>query len=83
MVVAQYAAKTFALGIERSKQPRERPSAVSSQDKRDHVARRGPVRVFVGADDGEEGVGRHLEGEPAGPGGTAADLVPIQPARPW
>ena len=56
---------------------------ISSQDKRDHVVRRGPVCVFVGVDDGEEGVGRHREGDPAGPGGTAADLVLIQPARPW
>ena len=38
----------------------------------------GVACVFVGADDGEEGVGEHGEGDPAGPGGVAADLVLVQ-----
>ena len=40
--------------------------------------RRGVVGVFVGADDGEEGVGEHGQGDPAGPGRVAADLVLVQ-----
>ena len=34
--------------------------------------------VLVGADDGQEGVGEHREGDPAQPGGVAADLVLFQ-----
>jgi hypothetical protein len=34
--------------------------------------------VFVGADDGQEGVGEHGQGDPAGPGGVAADLVFVE-----
>ncbi len=41
----------------------------------------GVVDVFVGANDGEEGVGEHGEGDPAAPGGVAADLVLIEPGQ--
>lgn len=34
--------------------------------------------MFVGADDGEEGVGEHGQGDPVGPGGEAAELVLVQ-----
>jgi hypothetical protein len=34
--------------------------------------------VFVGSDDGEEGVREHGEGDPAGSGRVAADLVLVQ-----
>lgn len=51
--------------------------------QRDQVVRRGSVCVFVGADDGVEGVGRHRRGDPAGPGGVAADLALAQPGLPW
>lgn len=34
--------------------------------------------MFVGADDGEEGVGEHGEGDPAVPGGPASDLVFVE-----
>lgn len=34
--------------------------------------------VFVGADGGEEGVGQHGQGDPAGPRGEAAELVLVQ-----
>ncbi|WP_406131674.1 hypothetical protein [Streptomyces sp. NBC_00989] len=34
--------------------------------------------VLVGADDGQEGVGERREGDPAQPGGVAADLVLFQ-----
>lgn len=46
--------------------------------QRDQVARRGAVCVFVGADHCEEGTGQHREGDPAGPGRVAADLVLIR-----
>jgi hypothetical protein len=36
------------------------------------------VGVPVCAYDGEEGVGEHGEGDPAGPGGIAADLVLVE-----
>src|SRR5262245_21912091 len=39
------------------------------------------VGVFGGADDGEEGVGNHGQGDPAAPGGVVADLVLIQPGQ--
>ncbi|CAL9597601.1 hypothetical protein SUDANB6_05386 [Streptomyces sp. enrichment culture] len=38
----------------------------------------GRAGVFVGADDGEENVGEHGEGDPAGPGGATAKLVLVQ-----
>lgn len=38
----------------------------------------GVVGVFVRADDGHEGVGEHGQGDPAGPGRVAADLVLVQ-----
>ncbi|WP_431607810.1 ISAs1 family transposase [Streptomyces lunaelactis] len=50
--------------------------------QRDQVVRCGLVCVFVGADDCEEGMGQHREGDPAGPGGVAADLVLVQPGQP-
>lgn len=34
--------------------------------------------VFIGSDDSEEGMGEHGEGDPAGPGRVAADLVLVQ-----
>lgn len=34
--------------------------------------------VLIGSQDGEEGVGKHGEGHPAGPGRVAADLVLVQ-----
>ena len=38
----------------------------------------GSTVVFVRADDGEEGVREHGQGDPAGPGRVAADLVLVQ-----
>jgi hypothetical protein len=38
----------------------------------------GVAGVLVGADDGEEGMGEHGQGDPAGPGRVAADLVLVQ-----
>lgn len=38
----------------------------------------GVAGVFVGAYDGEEGVGEHGQGDPAAPGCVAADLVLVQ-----
>ncbi|WTD59153.1 hypothetical protein OHA77_23950 [Streptosporangium sp. NBC_01639] len=49
--------------------------------KGDEVVRTWPVGVFVGADDGEEGVGEHGEGDPAASGGVAADLVLVEPGQ--
>lgn len=49
----------------------------------DQPVRSGVAGVFVGADDGEEGVGEHREGAPAGPGGVATDLVLIEPGQPF
>ena len=34
--------------------------------------------VLVCSDDGEEGMGEHREGDPAGPGRVAADLMLVQ-----
>ncbi|MBA9006294.1 hypothetical protein HNR21_005176 [Actinomadura cellulosilytica] len=38
----------------------------------------GRAGVFGCADDDQEGVGEHGEGDPAGPGGVAAQLVLVQ-----
>jgi hypothetical protein len=37
--------------------------------------------MFVGSDDGEEGVGEHGKGDPAAPGRVAADQVFIEPGQ--
>lgn len=50
--------------------------------QRHQVGRPGTVGVFVSTDDGEEGVGEHGEGDPAGPGWVAADLVLIESGQP-
>jgi hypothetical protein len=46
--------------------------------ERDKPVRCGAPDVFVGADNGEEGVSEHGQGDPAGPGGVAADLVLVE-----
>jgi hypothetical protein len=46
--------------------------------ERDEPVRYGVPGVFVGADNGEEGVSEHGQGDPAGPGGVAADLVLVE-----
>lgn len=46
--------------------------------ERDQPVRGGVAGVFIGADDGEEGVREHGQGDPAGPRGEAADLVLAQ-----
>lgn len=43
----------------------------------------GPAAVFLSTDSGEEGMGEHRKGDPAGPGGMAADLVLIEPGQPF
>ncbi len=48
----------------------------------DQVGRSGTAGVFVGTNDDEEGVGEHGQGDPSGPGGTAADLVLIESGEP-
>lgn len=49
--------------------------------ERDQLVRGGMAGVFVGADDGEEGVSEHGQGDPAGPGGEAANLVLVQSSQ--
>jgi hypothetical protein len=44
----------------------------------DQRLRGGTAGVLVGPDDDEEGMGKHGEGCPAGPGGVSADLVFIR-----
>lgn len=46
--------------------------------QRYQVVRPWPEAVLVGADDGQEGMGEHGEGDPAGPGRIAAELVLVQ-----
>lgn len=46
--------------------------------ERDQPVRGGMAGVFVSTDDSEEGVSEHGQGDPAGPGGEAADLVFVQ-----
>jgi hypothetical protein len=46
--------------------------------QRDEVVGAGAETVLVSADDGQEGVGEHGEGDPAGPGRVAAELVLVQ-----
>ena len=46
--------------------------------ERDQPVRGGMAGVFVGSDDGEEGVGEHGQGDPARPRGEAAELVLVQ-----
>lgn len=46
--------------------------------ERDQVVSGGLAGVFVGTDDGEEGVGEHGEGDPARPGRVTANLVLVQ-----
>ena len=46
--------------------------------ERDQIVRGGMAGVFVSADDGEEGVGEHGQGDPARPRGEAAELVLVQ-----
>lgn len=43
--------------------------------QRYQVVRPGTESVLVGADHGQEGMGEHDEGDPAGPGRIAAELV--------
>jgi hypothetical protein len=43
---------------------------------------RGMTLVFVRAEDSEEGMREHGQGDPAGPGRVSADLVLVQAARP-
>lgn len=43
--------------------------------QRDQVVGAWAEMVLVGADDGQEGVGEHGKGDPAGPGRIAAELV--------
>ena len=47
-------------------------------EQRDQPVRGGIAGVFVRADDSEEGMGEHGEGDPAGPGRVAAELVLVQ-----
>ncbi|KOV77327.1 hypothetical protein ADL01_15930 [Streptomyces sp. NRRL WC-3618] len=51
--------------------------------QRDQALRGGVTGVFIGADDGQKGVSEHREGDPAGPGGTAADLVLTESGQPF
>lgn len=46
--------------------------------ERDQFDRSGVPAVLVGSDDGQERVGEHSEGDPAGPGREAADLVLVE-----
>lgn len=46
--------------------------------ERNQPVRGGMAGVFVGRDDGEEGVGEHGQSDPARPRGEAADLVFVQ-----
>jgi hypothetical protein len=50
--------------------------------ERDQLLRGGVPGVFVGADGSEEGVGEHGEGDSAGPGVEAADLMLVESGEP-
>ena len=49
--------------------------------QRDQLVGVWPVGMLLGADDSKEGVGEHGEGDPAAPGGVAAELVFIEPGQ--
>lgn len=55
---------------------------ISLQDSGIRAGRPGTAGVFVGTDHRKEGVGEHREGDPAGPGRVAADLVLIKSRQP-
>ncbi|POG46002.1 hypothetical protein BV881_18350 [Streptomyces sp. ZL-24] len=46
--------------------------------QRDQVGGVGGPVVFVGPDDGEEGMGEHRQSDPAGPGHESSDLMLIK-----